>query len=208
MRYASDFQERLTKFDFNTLEESVDTIYALNSNLEFIYFNPQYIKFAQENGFKGDILEKFPIGSSIGQVLKGDVLREFYLQNYQKSLSENVPWTFEYKCSTPSIFRAYQQRTYPIVESECIVILNSLIAERPIREVFTHDHEPNEEIYLQTNGLIYQCSNCRRTQQSKDSEKWDWVSKYIEKMSLKISHGICPLCFDYYWKYPSSRKIG
>ncbi len=202
-RYDQSFKERLSQFDFETLEKSVDTIYALDSKLNFIYFNPQYVTFASENGFEGDILTKFPIGSSIQAILEEDALREVYLTNYLKSLEDSKPWSFEYQCSSAAIYRNFYHRTYPVSGGDCMIIINSLAVERPIGEVHARQLDPSDQIYLQPDRYVHQCSNCRRTKRTTSPDHWDWVPGYIDRFHDQVSHTLCPLCFEYYWKYSS-----
>lgn len=199
-RYQIDFFERLEGIDPKTLEESANSIYALDADFNFIYFNPSYIRFAEENNYDGDILKNYPIGSSLNNIIKDEKLLNIYRKRYLNSITYTRHWSCEYECSSKETFRKYHQLSYPI-KGKFMIIVNSLVAEMPMDQVGREIHEPDQQTYRQLSGYIQQCSNCRRTQRSIENEQWDWVPEYITKPPENTSHSICPICFDYHWKY-------
>lgn len=200
-RISPAFLEMLDKIDLETLENSKNTIYALDSNLKFLYFNPQYVLFANENGAAVDMLESHPIGSSFIDAIKGEKIKKYYLQHYTRALSKKEHWTNEHECSSYDTYRNFFQRAYPIHNGDCLIIVNSLVKELPMKEVNRKEAIFKEEVYLDSSGFINQCSNCRRTQRVDEEDQWDWIPDLVITPQLQVSHTICPICFDYYWKY-------
>lgn len=198
-RFAIDFPRKLAGIDFNTLESSKHTIYALSSALELIYFNPAYVLFAKENSNRNDLLEQFPLQTPIVEAINGEEIRNFYLQNYETALVTEKVWHHEFECSEPHTFRRYYQSAYPLKNSKGLILINKLVAHLPInRKAF----EAIKIRYVQPiTGLILQCSNCRCTQRASEPEIWDWVPDWVESIPKNCSHSICPPCLDYYWKY-------
>lgn len=200
-RYKEDFASKLKGFDLETLENSRYSIYALSKDMELIYFNPAWIRFAQENDVDRDVLNKFSLGTAIPKVLKGQEVRDFYIQNYKNVLATGKVWRHEYECSSIDEFRYFHQGVYPLKDGEGIIVINTLLVNVPADLINRKAYEAIEKQYLQPTGLITQCTNCRYTQRADQPEIWDWVPSWVEKMPDNISHSICPTCFDYHWKY-------
>ena len=200
MRYVSTFKENLAGFDFETLENSAESIFALSSDLALIYFNQSYLKFADENSSTISIPESSPIGTKLDKIVP-EVLYSFYSKNYTESLNNNKVWHHEYECSSDKNYRIFKQTVYPLKNKYGLLIVNKLRIEKPFTKDLREDNGPNEKKYTQVTGFINQCSNCRCIQQVNNPKKWDWVSFWVKDMPKNTSHTICPVCFDFYWKY-------
>ncbi len=193
-RYLNTFVDILDKIDFDTIENSPHSIYAISKKFELIYLNQGWFNFAKENNGEPDISEKFKIGTSIFKGIKG-IVSEYYYDKYSTILKTLKPWSHEYQCSSNELYREFLQNVYPLKKGEGLLIVNSLKIEEPHEVLTSHNNS-----YLQENGFIVQCCNCRKTQKADDHDIWDWVPHYIEKMPPNVSHSICPVCFDYYYK--------
>jgi hypothetical protein len=64
-----------------------------------------------------------------------------------------------------------------------------------------------EARYLTGEGLIQQCSNCRRVR-AVEGEVWDWVPAWVERPDPRISHGLCDVCVGFYWRVRGSLGPG
>jgi hypothetical protein len=70
--------------------------------------------------------------------------------------------------------------------------------------VVEKDHErvvrrPLTVLYRDANGVIGMCMHCRRTRRSDDPDVWDWVPDFLSAPPDNISHGLCSMCFSYYY---------
>ncbi len=204
-RYDRAFKNCITSIDFTTLEKSPNAVFGLSKNLDLVYFNKAWFNFSKENKGEPGISRHFPIGTPIGNAISGN-LKEYYLNKYQEVLDTKKVWKHEYECSSPSLFRIFHQITYPLKNNEGLIIVNSLKIERNIDVANDNVLPFKEENYIQKTGYINQCSNCRRTQRVKKSLVWDWVPIFLEKIPEKMSHTICPVCYDYYWKNAIKNK--
>lgn len=198
-RYEPSFLTKLSGFDFETLESSSHSIFGLSKDLRLIYFNHAWFEFAKNNNGEPGISNYFPLGTPFELSVSG-VLRDFYLNHYKKIISDVKAWKHEYECSSSKIFRIFSQDAYPLKNHEGIIIVNSLKVERVVAENKIAVQIFQVKNYECENGLITQCSNCRKTQRTDDPEIWDWVPSLVENMPLNVSHSICPICYDYYWK--------
>ena len=53
--------------------------------------------------------------------------------------------------------------------------------------------------YATDGDVIVQCCHCRRTRRSDGSDVWDWVPAWVASPPPETSHGICPLCLEYFY---------
>jgi hypothetical protein len=59
---------------------------------------------------------------------------------------------------------------------------------------------PIESLYRDDQGVLCQCGHCRRVRRAgHDSAQWDWVPDYVAQPPADTSHGLCPLCTQYYF---------
>lgn len=108
------------------------------------------------------------------------------------------PVSHVYECSTADIFRQFVMKVYALPKDEGFVVINSLIASRPHDASKGEPQPPNTALYQSTDGLILQCSHCRMVRRA-DKTRWDWVPAWVEQMPAGTSHGICDVCFEYYY---------
>ncbi len=200
-RFIRDFPLKLKGIDFETLERDENSIYGLSKEMKFIYFNPGFIQFALSNDNEGNLMNNLPLGSPVSNILAGEQITEFYLQNFNRIIATGEIWHHEYECSSINEFRVYRQTTYPLKDGEILIVINKLVVGVPMASTGRKNNDADPKRYIQSTGFITQCSNCRHIQRADLSEIWDWVPTWAEKIPEGTSHSICPICFDYYWKY-------
>lgn len=200
-RFAAGFEDKLVGIDLETLEQSTRTICCVDRKLNINHVNPSWVTFALSNGANEANLNKVLLGSSITQAIGGRKIRDFYVQNYTRILDTGEVWRHDYECSTHHEYRLFSQIAYPLKDGEGLIIINSLKVNFPMDQTGRKAHKAIEEYYTQSTGFIVQCTNCRHTLRADDSNAWDWVPEWVERMPKNCNHTICPTCFDYYWKY-------
>jgi hypothetical protein len=199
-RDDADIRARLRGFDFEVLEQDVHSIFALSTDLTFLYFNPGWFRFARENGGEAMSAASFGMGESFAAVLP-EVVRGFYLDAYRSVLATGEVWNHDYECSSPDRFRLYHQTVYPLHDRQGLLVINSLRHEHlPISDL-RRPHGPDREAYTSPQtGLVTQCCNCRRVQRQGAPDHWDWVPAWVFDMPAFITSGLCAICHQYYWK--------
>ena len=174
------------------LESNPSTCYMLGAGLEITYCNPAWNRFAAENGGVG-LLAESVLNRPVLQYFT-PVMRDYYSDLFARARDERQMLCQEYECSSAETFRSFQMQIYPLKDGFAIV--NSLRAER------VHSSKamlPFDHTYLQSNGLLRMCSNCRRTSRNDESGRWDWVPGYLAHGLKNITHGICPVCLEYFY---------
>jgi hypothetical protein len=197
-RIREGFGALLQGFDLATLENDQHSVFGLSAEFELIYFNPAYGRFSDRNGGVGPA---FPLGTNLLDVIKGP-MRALYQETFTRVLATGIAWHHEYACHSAELFRQYYQGVYPLMNGQGLVVINSARVERAMD---LPGQPPLEVTYVQSTGLLTQCSNCRRTLRNDDTGVWDWVPAWVEAMPENTSHSLCSTCADYYWKHRGAR---
>ncbi|NQU38585.1 MAG: hypothetical protein HQ523_01395 [Lentisphaerae bacterium] len=204
-RYEKGFPALLDGFDLETLERDPHSIFALSPDLWLIYLNPAWFVFAKENSGNPGISERFAIGTPVLSAISA-TLRPFYSSAYRETLLTGTVWHHDYECSSPERFRLYHQTAYPLHNRQGILVINSLTEEGAQSAETRPVHKPDREKYMGQNGLITQCANCRRVQRLSPETLWDWVPDWVRRMPMNTTGGLCPICYDFYWKHRSKSQ--
>jgi hypothetical protein len=210
LRYKKEFSDNLLGIEFDTIEQNTESIYGLSKELTFNYFNPAWFQFAKENGGESTIANNYPLGTSLTKVLPQS-LQQFYVTKYTEVLATGKVWHHEYECSSSTLFRIFNQSTYPLKNGNGLVVINRLSVQLPMNQLNRPESKPLEEQYTHDTGFIHQCCNCRSIQRVANPDTWDWVPAWVTNIPEETSHTICPVCYDYYWvhgkiPYPLSNE--
>ncbi len=197
-RYDNRFLDILGDFNFEVLENSKYSIYALSKDLKFIYFNPAWFDFADKNGFDKVASKNMILGTPFLKSIKGVRLRLYFYNNYKKVLKTGKAWHHDYECSSKTEFRFFHQTAYPLKNQEGILVIHTEMFKLPMENMNREAFKAIEQRYLNADGQIIQCSNCRHTQRADKPEHWDWVPDWVEKLPFNHKLDICPTCEHLY----------
>ncbi len=179
------------------LAEAVDPCFTLSEPLDITYCNPAWDRFAEVNGGGPEVLARNVVSKYLLDFVSGD-LKGYYADLFARARQLGQPVGHDYECSGARVFRLYRMQIYPLEPGQGFVVVNSLRVERP------HDrtaHEPDDAIYKDRAGLMHMCANCRRTRREANGERevWDWVPAHLDRRLSNVSHGVCPMCLEYYY---------
>ena len=183
-----------------SLKAAAAVSYVLDSNIQFVYCNPAWDKFARENGGP-ELLGDAVIGSQLFPVIP-DVLRSFYTRMFDEVQRSGLVWQHVYECSSPQRFRKFRMRVH-LLNSNWLMVSNALLVEEAhCREAPAHD-----AAYRNDKGLITMCAHCRCSQRTDGPGRWDFVPAHLEvrPLSFGVSHGICSVCRAYF--YPRHKNL-
>ncbi len=198
-RIAAPFDAQLDRFSLQTLEQERGAIYALDRDLRLCYLNPAWYTFAWDNQGEPDISQRFPVGTPLTAAIQGP-LRDFYADAYRQVLHDGQVWEHNYECASDTIFRRFHQRAYPIDGGHAVVVVNNLVVSHPYQQEHGPTTAPNESSYRNSDGLIVQCSHCRRVQHADSPDRWDWVPAWVAKIPPRTSHSLCYPCYEYFYR--------
>lgn len=197
-----DFQKLLTGFDAEELNSSENSIFGLWPDLTLAFFNDGWFHFSEANKGEPRISREWILGRSLMEAIP-EILHEFFTEGFSKCLAAGKPWEHVYDCSSPEIYRLMHQITYPL-GSEGFLVVNSPRIERQIEEP-PEKRDPDH--YVDPNGIIHQCARCRRVENLAVKNRWDWIPAWVASPLQNVSHGLCPVCLDYYYPVAQNKPI-
>lgn len=192
------FKKLLQGFDLLRFKNLNNTIYGLWKDFTYAYLNRAWFTFAIDNGGAPAVCEHWGLGRNLLDAICADI-RPFYREHYLKCLEKDEVWEHDYECSAPQLFRHFHQTVYPLADQGFLVV-NALVTARPHnRKVIELNDEIKKE-YFDGNDIMHQCCHCRKVQSMSDCKRWDWIPAWVEKAPERTSHGICPVCYNYYYR--------
>ncbi len=166
--------------------------YVLNSGYRIVYCNAAWDRFATENDAP-ELTHGAILGTDFRRAL-GDGLRPFYLHAIDQVARTGSAWEWVYECSSPDLFRKFQMRVQPL-QGEGWLVTNARLVERPHADIVRY----GLDAYANEHGLITICSHCRRSRRIDRPTEWDFVPAHLDRTLTNISHGLCPLCLEYFY---------
>ncbi|BCR05381.1 hypothetical protein DESUT3_24500 [Desulfuromonas versatilis] len=189
------FQGLLEGFEFEILNSPEHSNFGLWPDLSFSFFNDGWFRFAAENGGEPLISREWPLGSSLLTATPA-ILLDFFNDGFARCLDAGRPWEHKYECSSPEVYRLMHQIVYPLRNSAGFLVVNSLLIER---EMQRSPEKENPDDYFDPHGFAHQCAHCRRVKNLRVKDRWDWIPALVAAPHPDVSHGLCPVCRDFYY---------
>ncbi len=161
------------------------------------FSNGAWQRFALSNA-GADVLVRWPLGADLLSGISGG-LRDYYASAFARALARGEAWEQTYACHSPRSTRQFQMRVLPLA-GRGLLLIHSLVAEAELEILASGDAER----YFDADGVVRQCSNCRRTQRVGAPAAWDWVPAFVASCPPRTSHSICSACINQY--YPEFRE--
>jgi hypothetical protein len=177
------------------LEGSPYACFVLTESLDIAYCNAAWDRFALQNGGADRVLAAQIVSRNLLDFIAPE-LKDYHAGLFAQARSLGRAVSHDYECSSPSVFRQFRMQIYPLLAGRGFTVINSLTVERPHNRLVW---EPSEAVYRNSNGLIRMCANCRRTNRAGHPDIWDWVPAYLERTRRDVTHGLCPVCAEYYY---------
>jgi len=196
------FAPLLGRFTERALRKHPGTVFGVWPNLVLACANPAWYRFARENGGEPSISDAWSLGASIETAL--GPLRTFYASAFEECLLTRSEWDHIYECSSSQLQRKFQMKAYPLGNSEGILVVNSLVVEFP-HSSHADSRHTRLEAYRDHQGLLHMCAHCRRFRREDSSGNWDWISAYVASLPENVSHGLCPICYEYHFPRRDTR---
>ncbi len=193
MHLDPEFRDRLEGWDVRGLAATEDVVYVIDSGFRLRGWNPAWESFARANEGQ-TVLERFTLGVNILTAIDEEI-RGMYVTVFSRALASGEPTHHRYECSSPDTFREFYQTAYPLDRRAGLVLTNHLIEEYP------HPLAPGVPLsrtYLKGDGVVEQCSHCRKTRDQQAGQKWDWVPSTVLNPPEKLEFSLCPACRSHY----------
>jgi hypothetical protein len=199
-RCDPSFARLLAGFYRQPLDQGDDVIYGVWPDLTLGYTNARWARFAIEND-GADVLRRWTLGTSVRSAFGAD-LDLFYTRAFGEVLATGTIWQHTYTCPSPRQRRWFNMRALPLGR-EGLLVCHLLVSTSEVAEP---RRRPSAVPYRDTNGLVTQCSHCRRVQVAaarpahSAEPDWHYVPAFIERAPRRTTHGLCPICFMYHFK--------
>jgi hypothetical protein len=195
------FRPLLDDFGQTVVGTANDPIYGLLPDLKLAFMNAAWFRFAAENRGEPAISREWNLGRCVLDAIPSPI-RPFFETNFRRSLTEARRWEHSYECSSDEVERRFRLTVYPLGRAQGLLVVNSLENESPRQQTA---FPPTREQYVSTGGVVTQCCHCHKFRRVGGQVAWDWVPAWIKHMPAPqdVSHGICPMCFAFYY---SERK--
>lgn len=196
-----EFPDLLRGHDLEALNAHAGSIYGVWADYTLAYMNPAWFRFAEENQGEPEISRRWGLGASILDCCTGGYVRNVFSSWFRFCLSQQLPWEHDFECSSGDQYRLFHQNVYPLGRGEGLLIVNALRVEYAQQDwagAASMSH------YLDEDGCLQQCANCRRVRSFAEPERWDWVPDWVRHCPENISHTFCPVCLRCYYPLPES----
>lgn len=180
------------------LELEDGSAYLLSLDLRIVYVNEGWRRFARENGAP-ELAAGFDSSAPITDVC-GEPLGAWYRARFSRVRTSGQPWSLLYECSSTLRYRELSMRVDMTPQRDGFVVVHSTVADAPLRRGSLST--ASFAAHTSSNGLIIQCSNCRRARRATDGDTWDWIPQLVAQPPPNVSHGLCPSCDALYYYSP------
>lgn len=200
-RCAPEFGSLLARFDRRALDDHAGAVFGLWADFRLAYVNAAWYRFAAENAGEPAISQRWSLGSVFMEAVPADLqpyYRYLFALANTRGRRVTAPLCHEYECSSPDTYRRFAMQVYTLDDFRGFLVVNSLRLEHP-HALDDAVAAPRAEDYQDDNGLVCQCSHCRRYRRRGLPERWDWVPAWVRRQPARTSHGLCRICFDYYY---------
>ncbi len=178
--------------------------FVLDRSLAIVHVNPAWTDVAARDGVQ--VLEPPAlIGRHYLDFVVGPV-RRYLEEKFHQALLPSTGsrgLTLTSECNTPTLVRKLTTHVLPIRSSEQedstqrLILIQSLRVVGPLAERREMTEE-NPDLWRDRNGILLQCSCCRRAQDRR-SGVWRTNSALITRGADRTSHGLCELCLEAYY---------
>lgn len=168
-------------FDVTALATDERPIYLLDSELRIVWANRP--------------LEEWGPGRLYCDSISGP-LRDFFRRWMYRTMKAAEPREWGYACPTRLATQVFSVRAHPFEGRAGLLLVHTRVYER-LRE--TGSEPPVDEArYRDERGWVHQCGNCRQVRAT-GADWWERVIPWLETPPPQTTHGICPVCLDYYY---------
>jgi hypothetical protein len=147
----------------------------------------------------GGLVGEASVGVHLAHSVLGDegrrILRSL-LDRAARQRPGGPPIAVTSECNCPAVARLVSTRVAPVCSGEELIGLSlqhQLVRERPPAEVYLVV-DGSGRSYRAADGVLEQCSCCRRTRRPGEPGEWDFVPGLVAAPPADTRFGYCPLC--------------
>jgi hypothetical protein len=198
---TAEFEGIIGASRLESLNSHPSAVYGLDSKFYIVYQNPASLNFSEQNN-NSHVSVESSLGKNIFDIIP-EALATAYKELFTSVLNDKstlmISRQFEYECSSPELYRSFSMHIYPLGK-DGLLIVHSLLVEEPYISLLGEvANIVDEDNYIDKNGIVTQCANCRRIKNLSNEGQWDWITKWVKEAHKPTSHGICKPCMQHYY---------
>lgn len=191
-----DFLRLLDPYELALQSSTTVSACGIWKDFTIAYLSPGWFSFSDANGGEPAISERWGLGANLLSGITGS-LRQLYCETFMRCLREDRRWEHLYDCSSPDRYRLFQMTAYPLQNAEGILITHAA------RIDYACDRgqgvAPDPAAFVDSHGLLHQCSYCRKVQRQNEQPQWQWVHEWAVQSPKNTSHSVCEACYGFYF---------
>ncbi|HET6436982.1 MAG TPA: hypothetical protein VFG59_02885 [Anaeromyxobacter sp.] len=173
-----------------------DAAVLLDLEGTILFANEAWDRFARTGAGFGEAV----VGAKLLDGVPGDLLRSVLRQLLERAAHKGggPPATMTSECNTPDVARLVITHVAPVLagnEPIGLTLVQRVVRELPVAEVYPVV-DGNAEGYRAGDGVLEQCSCCRRTRRPADPAEWDFVPALVAAPPDDTVFGYCPFCHE------------
>ena len=196
---AEDFAPFLHGADLNDVEDGQTIVIGLRSNLSIALLNEEWFRLAEGDGRPPDFSDRWGLEANYLEAIHGDAYG-YYRDGLERVLQTGESWSTTYECPTPDEQRTFALRVEPLKAARGLLLFHRQRQARPFEEDEA-EVDKGLDAYRDVYGILHQCAHCRRMRRQRDGHQWRWVPEAMRNPPRKISHGMCPTCFEHFGRH-------
>jgi hypothetical protein len=162
-----------------------------------LFLNDAWDRFARDSA--GGLVGEATVGALLVDGLQGDEPRRIVRALFEGVVQRGVggqPVAVTAECNGPDVARLVTTQVGPVGSGDDLIgltVQHRVVRERPVAEVYPVV-DGGELDYHGRDGVLEQCSCCRRTRRPDDESEWDFVPGLVAAPPADALFTYCPLC--------------
>jgi PAS domain-containing protein len=189
------------------LAHARDPALLLDREGTVLFVNEAWDRFARENGGGERVASSSLVGTRWFDHISGEAPRRLHRLLFERAVRRLGPAAFGgvvqiNEANGPETARLVATHLEPVIGPgdvlTAVAVIHRVVREVPLAEVYpvvTGD----EERWRAEDGLVEQCSCCRRVRRPEEPAEWDLVPGLVAEPPADVRFGYCALCLELHY---------
>lgn len=201
--------QRPTQFAYEVrlLAHERDPALLLDREGIILFVNEAWDRFARENGGGERVASASLVGTRWFDHISGEAPRRLHRLLFERALRRLGPATGGgvvqlNEANGPETARLVATHLEPLVgpgdQLTGVAVVHRVVRELPLAEVYPVV-AGDEARWRGEDGVVEQCSCCRRVRRPEEPEEWDLVPGLVAEPPVQVTFGYCALCMELHY---------
>jgi len=189
------------------LAHARDPALLLDREGTILFVNEAWDRFARENGGGERVASSSLVGTRWFDHFSGEAPRRLHRLLFERAVRRLGPAAYGgvvqvNEANGPEMARLVATHLEPVIGPgdvlTAVAVIHRVVREVPLAEVYpvvTGD----EERWRGGDGLVEQCSCCRRVRRPEEPAEWDLVPGLVAEPPADVRFGYCALCLELHY---------